>query len=167
MKPYLRIIALFVAVAALMLLFTMFRRATAPESAIIGKERSRVAASLDKGRMEKDPVYAAEMRKKLRFLDYTIAVAYNKENKPDQAISALQQLISDEAANKSALPRRSRSYRDEARYYEALQQSYALKRDDAGAERANQRRLEATARAEETRKKEQREEGTSVGNRAE
>ncbi len=164
MKTYLRIIALFVVVGLIVLVFTLFRQATAPESAIIAKERSRVAATEDKSRMGKDPVYAVEIRSKLRFLDYRVAVAYNKENKPDDAINLLQQLISsEETVGKGGIPRRSRSYRDEARYYEALQQAYVLKHDEAGAERANQRRLDAIARAIETGRKERSEEGKSVG----
>ncbi len=168
MKTYVRIILLFVVVALIVLIFTLFRQATAPESAIIAKERIRVAAEEDKGRMQKDPVYAFEIGSRLRFLDYRIAQAYNNENEPDKAISLLQQLISsEETTGKSSIPRRSRSYQDEARYYEALEQAYVLKHDEAGAERANQRRLEAIARAIESGRKERREEGKSVGLRGE
>jgi len=161
MKQYLRIVVLFVVAVVLLLVFTVFRKASAPESSIIAGEKKKIEASLDKNRT-KDPIYAAGVQEKLRLLDYRIAVAYNKENKPDDAITVLQKLIAQEES-KSAGARRSASYEKEANYYEALQAAYALKHDDAGAERANDRRRQAAARAEEAKKKERLEDGRSVG----
>lgn len=164
MKSYLRILVLFLVAAAVLLVFYMFRRATAPESAIIAKEKNRMAAAADKDRMDKDPIYAHDVKEKLQFLDYTLALAYNNENNPDAAIMVLQKLIGDEETkNKAGAPRRSRSYLNEAQYYEALQKSYSLKHDEAGAERARDRWTQIMARAEAAKRQERLEEGKSVG----
>jgi hypothetical protein len=147
MKTYLRIAALVVVVAVILVAFSVFRRAAAPESEIIAGERKRVAASFDKSRVEKDPIYAFEFQDKLQFLDYRLATAYNREEKPDAAITVLQGLIADEESKNESGVRRSRSYFNEARYNEALQASYGLKHDDTGAERAGERRSELLEKA--------------------
>lgn len=164
MKTYVKLIVLFAVIGVLLAGFLLFRQASAPESAIIAREKEKLSASLDKGRMEKDPVYAFEMQDRLQFLDFQMAVAYNKENKPDKAVPVLEKLISDEQAkNKGDIPRRSRSYQAEASYYEALQESCSLKHDQAGEERAINRRAQLRASAEQAKRRERAEEGKSVG----
>jgi hypothetical protein len=113
--------------------------------------------------MEKDPLYAGELKDRLRFLDYRLAVTYNAENKPDMAIDVLKQLIKEEEAKGKGTPRRSRSYLDEARYYETLKESYDLKHDEANAEKAMAFRNELMAKAGERKKLESKEEGKHVG----
>jgi hypothetical protein len=154
---------LFSVVVVLLLVVYVFKRASAPESAIIAKERSRLAASLDKGREQKDPVYARNIEQKLQLLDFQQAEAHVKENKPDEAIKLLQTLISTEQGRSKAGPRRSASYDREARYYEALRNAYSLKQDEAAMERANDQRSQLLAQAEKARKSERLSEGKSAG----
>lgn len=163
MKTYWRIAVFFIAVVAVLLGLLLFRQAVKPESAIIAGERNKFAASQEKQRMETDPAYASEFQSTLRFLDYRLAVAYNKEKKPDDAIAVLEKLVSgEEAKDKSGALRSSRSYLDEVQYYETLEESYLLKNDQKGAENARQRRTALMAKAEAAKKRENREEGTSA-----
>jgi len=114
--------------------------------------------------MEKDPAYALGLQDKLRFLDYSQANAYNAENKPDEAIAILERLIRDEEAKgQQGAPRRSRSYLNEARYYEALEASFDTKHDEAGVKKAKERRLFLMGRAAEVEKQESSEEGKHLG----
>jgi hypothetical protein len=166
MKTYLRLIILFAAAVTVLSAVYLIRQATEPESAIIARERNKVYASRDRSRMEKDPLYAGELKTKLQFLDYRLAVTYNAENKPDMAIDILKQLIKEEEAEGKEIPRRSRSYLDEARYYEALKESYDLMHDEANAEKAMAFRNELMARAGERKKLESKEEGKHVGSSA-
>jgi hypothetical protein len=135
---------------------------------IIAKERDQIYATRDKSRMEKDPLYARELQDKLQFLGSRLAVAYNAENRPDEAIAVLQQLISDEEVKgKTGILRRSRSYLNEAQYYEVLKESYDLKHDEGNAQKAAESREALLAKAAELRISESREEGKSVGLHAE
>jgi cell division protein FtsN len=163
MKTYLRLIVLFAVAVVVLLAVYLIRQATEPESAIIARERNKVYASRDRSRMEKDPLYAGELKDRLRFLDYRLAVTYNAENKPDKAIDVLKQLIKEEEATEKGIPRHSRSYADEARYYETLKESYDLKHDEANAEKASAFRNELMAKAGERKKLESKEEGKHVG----
>jgi hypothetical protein len=163
MRKYSRLAVLFLVAAVVLLLFNLFRQAAAPESAIIEREKERFVESFDKVRAEKDAVYAREFKETTRYLDYRTAVAYNKENKPDKAIAILQQLIKDEAAGDSGKARRSRSYQNEARYYDTLQISYSLKHVPEEAVRAWEQRDRLMAEAEEAKRRERLEEGKSVG----
>ena len=164
MKIYLRI-AVFVILAVVVLAIVYaVRQTSAPESAIIARERDRVYAGRDKARMEKDATYALGLQDKLRFLDYSQANAYNAENKPDEAIAILERLIRDEESKgQQEASRRSRSYLNEARYYEALEASFDTKHDEAGVKKAKERRLFLMARAAELEKQESVEEGKRVG----
>jgi hypothetical protein len=164
MKLYLKIAALFITAGVIIIVLLLIKEASKSESAIILGERKKLADSMDKNRAEKDPVYSRTMEDKLRFLDYRLAVAYNAENKPDEAIAVLRTLISsEEAKGQRGLPRRSRSYANEARYYEALIESFEIKKDEVGVEKAVQEREELLAKASELKKREEREEGHSVG----
>jgi len=164
MKTYLRIVLLFAVAGAVLAIVFVVRQASLTESAIIARERSRVYESRDKVRMGKDPNYALDLQDKLQYLDYRRATAYNKENKPDESIALLEGLIRDEEAKgQQGLPRRSRSYLNEARYYEALEASYDLKHDEAAVKKAAERRGFLMARAAELEKKESAEEGKRVG----
>lgn len=163
MKTYVRIVVLFFVVAMLMVLFYAFRRAAAPESAIIERQRNKMSASVDKSRLEKDTIYAVGVRKKLEALQFGLAMAYNKENKPDEAISLLRKLIAGEQQKNKSGARRSLSYENEARYYDALRRSYELKQDKAGEERAVELQNELLSRAAAAKRKERLEEGRSVG----
>ncbi len=114
--------------------------------------------------MENDPIYAVEFQDRLQMLDYRLALAYNSENSPDKAIAVLQRLIGDEEAKgEGRSARRSRSYLNEARYYEALKESFDLKHDGAAATQAAARSDELRARAAQLKKIESSEEGKSVG----
>jgi len=164
MKSYLRYAALFAVAVVILVGIYILRQATEPESAIIAKERGRLFDSRDKGRQEKDPVYARELEEKLDFLDYRLAVAYNAENQSGKAADVLRRLIrNEEAGERSGIPRRSRSYADEARYYEALKESFDLKHDQAEANKALDRSTELMMKAAELRRTEGREEGRHVG----
>ena len=167
MKTYLRLAIFFSIAAVIVLAVHLVRRASTPESSIIATERNRMYASRDEERMEKDPIYAQALLSKLQFLDYRTAVAYNEENKPDAAISILDRLIKEEEGKgKNGTPRHSRSYQNEARWYEALERSYHLKQDEAGAKKAAEVRSELMARAQERKDVERRGEGRQVGRSA-
>jgi predicted Zn-dependent protease len=164
MKISLKIGALFI--AAVVVAFTLFtlREASKPESAIIAAERDKLARSLDKDRAQKDQDYARDLHDKLQFLGYRLAVAYIAENKPNDAIVVLEKMIKDEEATSSVnRPRRSRSYFDEARYYEELIGAYELKGDDTDAIKAARLHDELQVRASELKRQEERDEGKSVG----
>ena len=164
MKGYLRLIVFFFTAAAILIVIYLARQATEPQSAIFARERNRFYASRDKDRMSTDPVYAGEVRDRAAFLDYRLAVAYNTEHKPDQAIEILQRLINEEEAReKGGLPRRSRSYMREADYFEALKESFELKNDAAGVNRALDRYTRLRTKALELRRLENREDGRHVG----
>lgn len=168
MKTYLRIAVLSVVAAAVLFTAYLVRQASAPQSAIVAMERYKVYASRDKGRMESDRLYALDIQEKLDFLDYRLAVACNEEDKPDEAITVLQKLINnEEAKGKNGAPRRARSYLNEARYYEALKESYDLKHDEAGGKTAAEKRAELMTMAAEAGKRESSEEGKSVGSSGE
>ncbi len=164
MKTYVRIV-LFVAVAsAVVLAFHAARRATEPQSAVIDREIDSFSASRDKDRMQRDPIYAAQVREKKALLDYRLAVAYNRENKPDKAIEILHRLIrEEESTEKSGIPRRSRSYMKEADYYEALKESYELKKEPSEVNRALDRYAQLRTKAMELRRLESSEDGRHVG----
>ncbi len=164
MKTYLRLALLFIVVAAVFIVIYTVKKAAAPESAIISAERNRMYAEQDKSRMQNDPIYAVEFQDRLQILDFRLALTYNSENKPDEAIAVLQRLISgEEAKGKSGPPRRSFSYFNEARYYGALKESFEIKHDEAAATKAAVRSDELKARAEQLKKIESSEEGKSVG----
>lgn len=164
MKMYSRVAVLSVVVILVLLTFFFLRRTSAPESSIIAAERNKLAASQDKQRMESDIVYAHEFRSKLRFLDHRLAVAYNKENRPEAAIEILEKLVNDEELKNrdGDAARNSRSYLEEARYYETLQEAYVLKNDKSAAEKAGRYRDELMSRAETAKKQERLEDGKSL-----
>ena len=164
MKTYVKIAILSVVVVLIMLAVYTMRRVSAPESAIIAHERDAIYAARDKNRLEKDETYAVEMRDRLQFLDLRTAVAYIAENNPDAAIAVIQKLIAEEEAQaKSGVARRSRSYVNEMRFYETLENAYELKKDEAGARKAMEAYDALLQKAAEARKRESREEGKHVG----
>jgi len=168
MRRYMRLMIFFIVAVAILFFIYVVKQTSAPESVIIAKERDQIYASRDKSRLEKDPLYARELQDKLQFLDNRLAVAYNAENRPDEAIAVLQQLISDEEVKgKTGILRRSRSYLNEAQYYEVLKESYDLKHDENNAQKAAKSREDLLAKAAELRIRESREEGKSVGLHAE
>ena len=168
MRKYTRLIVFFIVAVSILFFIYVVKQTTTPESVIITKERDEIYASRDKSRLEKDPLYARELQDKLQFLGYRLAVAYNAENRPDEAITVLKQLISDEEAKgKTGILRRSRSYLYEAQYYEVLKESYDLKHDENNAQKAAKSREDLLAKAAELRIRESREEGKSVGLHAE
>jgi len=162
LKAYIKIIVLFIVAAAVLMVLYLMRESSKPESAIIAAEKSNLVHSQDTKRAEQDPVYAASLESKLRFLDYRQAVAYNSENRPDDAIVILLRIIKEESQMKDGIPRRSRSYAAEAQYYEALVTSYDLKKDTDARKKAMQSHEELLARAAETRKIEDLAEGKSI-----
>ena len=163
MKPYARITILFVLVALVMFAVYAMRRVSLPESAIIAHERDAIYAARDKNRMEKDETYAVEMRDQLQFLDLRIAAAHLAENHPDAAIAIIQKLIADEEARtKNDVAPRSRSYKNEMRFYETLKSAYELKKDEAGLKKATETYDALQLKAAEARKRESLEEGRSV-----
>lgn len=164
MKTYLKIALLVFAVVAIAFVLFIMKEASKPESSIIAGERDRLARSLDKDRAKKDEDYSRDLEHKLQFLGYRLALAYIGENKADEAIAVLDKMIQDEEAkSRSGRPRRSRSYFDEANYYDALIEAYQLKRDDARAIEAARTHDELMARAWELKRQEERGEGRSVG----
>jgi hypothetical protein len=167
-KRYMRLIVFFIVAVAILFFIYVVKQTSAPESVIIAKERDQIYASRDKSRMENDPPYARGLQDKLQFLGYRLAIAYNAENRPDEAITILKQLISDEEIKgEKGILRRSRSYLNEAQYYEVLKASYDLKHDEENAQRADKSREELLAKAADLRIRESREEGKSVGLHAE
>ena len=164
MKTSVKIAAFFFAAVVLVFVLLILKEASKPESSIIAGERDKLARSLDKARAQKDENYARDHGDKLRFLSYRLALAYTTEDKPDEAIAVLNIMIKDEEAKSPAgRPRRSRSYFEEAKYYDALIGAYQLKRDDAKAVEAARVHDELLARASELKREEERGEGRSVG----
>jgi len=163
MKQYIRLIALFVIVAGLVIVFYAARQATAPESAIIAQERDRWTAGFDEVRAGRDPVYATEFQNRAAFLEYRVALALIKEGDPDRAIPVLQKLIEQEEASAQGGSRRFRSLQKEASYYEALAQAYELKHDAGSVQQAVEARSAVLARADDAKRKERQEEGKWVG----
>ncbi len=165
MKFYLKMSALLITAGVVVFLVLMMKEASKSESVIIAGERKKLADSIDMNRAGMDPVYSRSIEEKLRFLDYRLAIALNAENKPGEAIVVLKKLISSEEAKsqRGLLPRRSRSYFNEAEYYEALIESLEIKKDDAGVKEAVRTRDELLRKASELKKQEEREEGRSVG----
>jgi hypothetical protein len=164
MKPYVKITILFVVVALVMFAAYAMRRVSLPESAIIAHEREAIYAARDKNRMEKDETYAVEVRDRLQFLDLRIAAAHIAENHPDAAIAVIEKLIADEEARaqKDVAPR-SRSYKNEMRFYDALKSAYEIKKDEAGVKKATEAYDALQLKAAEARKRESQEEGKHVG----
>ena len=163
MKQYRKLVIFFASAAAIVLVVFLARTLLSPMSAMIAKERDKLARSLDRNRAGKDPAYAREMEEALQRMDYRLALAYNREEKPDKAIEVLRKLIDgEEAKEKSGIQRHSRSFFDEARWFEALAESCELKNDAVGAGAARKSRGELTAKGEELAKQETRGEGTSV-----
>lgn len=164
MKTSLKIAALFFAAVVIIFAVIILKEASKPESSIIAGERDKLAGSLDKDRAQKDENYVRDYEDKLRFLSYRLALAYTAEDKPDEAIAVLNGMIKDEEAKFSAgRPRRSRSYFEEAKYYDALIGAYQLKGDDARAIQAARTHDELLATASELKRQEERGEGRSVG----
>jgi hypothetical protein len=164
MKTPLKITALFFVVAVIAFALFLMKEASKPESSIIAAERDKLSRSLDKDRDQKDENYVRDLKNKQQFLSYRLALAYTAENKPDEAVAVLDKMIRDEEAKTpGGRPRRSRSYFDEARYYDALIRAYELKKDDTGAQKAARIHDELMARALEQKKQEERGEGKSVG----
>ncbi len=164
MKTYSKIALLVFAVVAIAFALFIMKEASKPESSIIAGERDKLARSLDKDRATKDEDYSRDLEHKLQFLGYRLALAYITENKANEAIAVLDKMIQDEEAkSRSGRPRRSRSYFDEANYYDALIGAYQLKRDDARAIEAARTHDELMASAWELKRQEERGEGRSVG----
>jgi hypothetical protein len=165
MKPHIKITALFIVVAVILLLFFFIKESSKPESAIIAAERDELVRHKDDKNVKQNPAYASNFESKLRFIAYRQAVAYNSENRPDDAIVVLQRIINEESTQNNEIPRRSRSYTAEAQYYEALGTSYELKKDPETAKKAMKRRDELLKRAMEIRKIEDLTEGKSIKSR--
>jgi hypothetical protein len=164
MKTPVKIGALFFVFVVIVFALFLLKEASKPESSIIAAERDNLARFLDKDRAQKDENYIRDLKDKQQFLGYRLALAYTAENKPDEAVAVLDKMIRDEEAKTpGGRPRRSRSYFDEARYYEALVRAYELKKDDAGAQKAARIHDELLARALEQKRQEERGEGKSVG----
>ena len=168
MRKYLRLLVFFAVVVVILVVVNMVRQTTAPESVIIARERDKMQDSQDKKRLEGDPLYARQFQDRIHFLEYRLAIAYNAENRPDEAIAVLQRLIGDEEAHReTANLRLSQSYLNEAEYYEVLKESYDIKHDEGKAQKAAKSREDLLTRAAELREREGREEGKSVGLRGE
>jgi len=159
MKSYLKIALLFASVAAVVLVLYAMRETSKPESGIIAEERARFARSRDNSRAGQDILYAMSFDNQLRFIDYRLAVAYNSENRPDDAMPILERIIKEVSQEKNGIPLRSRSYAAAAQYYEALARSYELKKDTENMKKAMLNREHMLSTAEELRKKEDLAEG--------
>lgn len=159
MKSYLKIAALCIAVVAVALILYFMKETSKPESGIIAEERATFARSKDNRRAGQDLLYATSFENKLRFIDYRLAVAYNSENRPDDAIAILQRIIKEESQEDNGIPRRSQNYAAAAQYYEALARSYELKQEPDNVKMAMQSRGEMLSAARESKKKEDLEEG--------
>ncbi len=156
MKRFWKFLLLFAFVAAAAFIIYIALEVAAPVSSMIAKERDTLARSSGG---EGDPLRTAE---KLQALDFQLAVAYNAEDKPDKAITVLENMIKTEQA-KGPSARSSRSYRNEARYYETMIDSCIMKKDEECAELSRHRRLDALSRAENQKRQEMLKEGKSMG----
>lgn len=163
MKRYGRIILLFAAAIVIVGITYVVRAITEPVSSMIAKERDRLARSSWEEGEGKDPGAAARLRAKLEALDFQLAVAYNAEGRAGKAAAVLEGLIkAEQAKGAPGGTRNSRSFRNEARYYETMIESCVQMEDDACAERALHRRLDALSRAEEQKRREMLGEGRNI-----
>ena len=164
MERYRRIILLFAAAIVVVGIISVVRTITEPVSSMIAKERDRLARSSWEEDEGKEPGAAAKLRAKLEALDFQLAVAYNAESKGDKAAAVLESLIKAEQAKGAQSGTRSaQGFRNEARYYETMIESCVQMKDDACAERARHRRLDALSRAEDQKRREMFGEGRSIG----
>ncbi|HXY53073.1 MAG TPA: hypothetical protein VEM40_00180 [Nitrospirota bacterium] len=162
MKPSLKIAALIAGAAVVVLILHLMKETSKPESSIIEEERARFSRSKDIGRAGQDLLYASSFENRLRFLDYRLAVAYNSENRPNDAITILERMIKEESGEHNGIPPRSRNYTVAAQYYEELARSYELKQDPDNAKKAMQNREKMLALATESRIKENLSEGKTI-----
>ncbi len=164
MRRYWRVILLFAVAIVVVGITYVVRVITEPASSMIARERDRLARSSWKSDEGKDPGAAARLRTKLETLDFALAVAYNAEDRADKAASVLEGLIKAEQAKGAPGGTRSpQSFRNEARYYETMIESCVTMKDEACAERARHRRLDALSRAEDQKRREMLGEGRSIG----
>ncbi len=164
MKFYLKVAAFLMVAGAIGFFFLLIKEASKTESVIIAGEQKKLAGSIDAKRFEKDAEYRRSIDEKIAFLDYRLAIAFNSENKPDEAIAVLKRLINaEEAKSQRGAARRSRSYFNEAEYYETLIEAFEMKKDEASVKTAAQSREELLRKASELKKNEEREEGRSIG----
>ncbi len=165
MKKYGRIIAALIVVAVLVIAANLLRRASEPESEIIAHEQDRFARSIDRSRADRDEAYARKTTEKLQFLEYQLARAFLKEDKPDRSIEVLRKLINGMDAEDPA-QRRAAEYREEARYYGTLVLALQTKHDEEGARKAEEKRRELIITASEASKREAAGEGKLLGSPA-
>lgn len=164
MKRFLKIFFLVVAVLTVAFILYVAIEVATPVSSMIAKERDQLARSLKEHRAGKDADEADRIAAKIEALNFQLAVAYNAEDRPEKAITVLENLIKIEQSKAAAeRGRNSRSYRSEARYYETMIDSCVMKKDEDCAERARHRRLDALSRAEDRKRQEMLKEGKSVG----
>lgn len=161
MKIYLKVSILFAIVAAVVFALYLIKGSSKPESAFIAEEREKFVFSKDNKGTVNDQISDRAFEDKVKSIDIRLANAYIAEKKPDEAIKILERLIKEESRHEEGNPKRSRSYLDQAAYYEMLVNVYTLKNDTVAAGRAAHSREEMLAKAEELRKKEDLAEGKS------
>jgi hypothetical protein len=121
-----------------------------PESAKIKKQYNSHLKSQDKSKFSKDTSYRTTYQKKSTDFQISLAVAYNLEKKPDDAIVLIEELIKQNQDPQYRLfgrlmPRGSWVYGFDAHYYEILADAFELKKDNESRDRALKNKYQALA----------------------
>jgi predicted Zn-dependent protease len=111
------------------------------ESAKIRKQYNGHLQSLDKSKFPEDSMYRTSYQNKSTDFQIALALAYNREKKPDDAIMLIEELIRQ---NKDPhyrlfgrlMPRGSWFYGFDAHYYEMLANAFDLKKDNDSRDKA-------------------------------
>jgi uncharacterized protein YxeA len=112
-----------------------------PESATIRKQYNSHLKTRDENKFSKDNSYRTMYQKKSTDFQISLAVAYNLEKKPDDAIVLIEELIKQNRDPHYRLfgrlmPRGSWAYGFDAHYYEMLANAFDLKKDSNSRDKA-------------------------------
>ena len=128
-----------------------------PESAKIQRTLKKHAGTLDAGRFSKEPAYRNTFQSEEALLQFHLAQTYNGEREPNLAIPILETLIKKSEtprgiSGKTAQPD-AEAFSTEAYYWEELANSFKLKNEKAGMERALEERDRLRREAKRAAKK--------------
>jgi hypothetical protein len=126
----------------------------ATESDKIRKQYNRHLQSRDESKFPQDNINRSIYEKLSKEFQVSLALAYNREKKPDEAIVLIEELIkqNDEPPFRlfgRLMPRGSWVYGFDANYYEMLANAFELKKDNDSRDNALKKKDQA--RAEEKR----------------
>ena len=120
------------------------------ESDKIRKQYHSHLQSLDESKFPKDYQYRTMFESKSKDFQISLALAYNRENNPDDAIVIIEELIKQNRDPQYRLfgrlmPRGSWVYKFDANYYEMLANAFDLKKDNDSRDKALNNKYQALA----------------------